>query len=165
MNKKHMPDGETLFKAIIENPQIIASLPATYKYDYDFLELYYIILEDKIAPYIPTEILKKLKINQFYHQKNKPNITLEDEEIILHNLLTDPKTLTKIPTNEKYNNQFLEMLYIIWGDKIKPYLPEEMFEELKNEDLMHQYHQNYNNNHLKWAEEENQKILTKRKPL
>ena len=36
-----------------------------------------------------------------------------------------------------------------------------MFEYLKNESLMRQYHQNYIENREKWAKEEHQKILTK----
>ena len=53
----------------------------------------------------------------------KPNITLKNELEILHDILTDPKTIESLPTDEKYNNSFLELIYIIWEDQIKPYIP------------------------------------------
>lgn len=36
-----------------------------------------------------------------------------------------------------------------------------MFEQLKNEKLMKEYHQTHENEQKKWAEEENQKVLKK----
>lgn len=103
MNNYNYNDSAKLFRAIIENPQILATLPAIYKYDKDFLELYYIILGDKIAPYIPIEILKQLKNNQIKIKQlnDKPNITLENEDEILHAILTNPQAIEKIPTNDK----------------------------------------------------------------
>lgn len=165
MKNNQLPDGEYLFKAILDNPQLLAQLPATYKYDIDFLELYYIILGDKITPYIPTTMLKQLKNNniQATQLHIKPNITLDDEYEILHQILTNPQAVEKIPTNEKYNNNFLELLYIIWGDKIEPYIPQEIFNYLKDEELMKQYHQDYHKKQEKWAKEENDKILSKKK--
>ena len=163
-NNQNM-DGSKLFKAIINNPKLLASLPVKYKYDKDFLELYYIILGNQIAPYIPTEIFKVLQNNEKNTKQliNKPNITLEDEYTILHMLLTNPKTLETIPTDEKYNNDFLELLYIIWGDKIEPYIPSEMFETLKNEALMHEYHQKHKQKQKQWVKEVQEKILSKNK--
>ncbi len=158
-------DSSKLFRAIIDNPELLTALPARYKYDKDFLELYYIILGNKIAPYIPTEMLKLLKNNEKQNRQliNKPNITLEDEYTILHNLLTNPQTIETIPTDEKYNNNFLKLLYIIWGDEIKPYIPSEMFEELKNEALMHEYHQKHNQKQKQWVKEVHQNFLKKNK--
>ena len=66
-----------------------------------------------------------------------------------------------MPTNEKYNNDFLEFMYLIWGDEIEPYIPYEMFEEIKNENLMNKYHQDYDQNRENWANEEHQKVLKK----
>ena len=136
-------NGEDLFKAIINNPKVITTLPTEYRYDIDFLETYYIILGDEIKPYIPNDTFKILKHREivFKNQnlkqlQNKPNITLDDELQMLHNVLTDPKTIETLPTDEKYNNDALELLYTIWGDAIEPYIPYEMFEEIKNEELM-----------------------------
>ena len=82
MNNYNYNDGAKLFRAIIENPKILATLPVIYKYDKEFLELYYIILGDQIAPYIPSEILKQLKNNQIQTSElnSNPNITLESED-------------------------------------------------------------------------------------
>lgn len=90
--------------------------------------------------------------------KNKPNITLENELEIMHNLPTDLSTINLLPTDEKYNNNFLEFLYIIWGDELENYIPYEMFEELKNEKLMKEYHQSHEEEQENWAKEVNQKI-------
>lgn len=90
--------------------------------------------------------------------KNKPNISLEDEINLLHNILTDPNAINLLPTNEKYNNNFLEFIYIIYGDEIENYIPYEMFEEIKNEQLMKKYHQNHNQEQENWANEVHQKI-------
>lgn len=167
MNHK-FNDGAELFKAIINNPSTLMSLPSKYRYDIEFLEPFYIILANQIRPYIPSEIFQILQhreiicLNQNKTQlTNKPNITLKDELDILHALLTNPKTIETLPTDEKYNSDFLEFLYIIWGDQIEPYIPQEMFEQLKNEALMNEYHQSYEQEHEKWAKEEHQKILSK----
>lgn len=168
--KQEFKDGEELFKAIVNDPSVLSTLPKTYLYDVDFLELFYIILEDKIKPYIPQEIYQILKhheticINQNKKQlENIPNVTLKDEMEILHDILQDPKAIEQLPTNEKYNSSFLEFLYIIWGDQIMPYIPYEMFEGLKNESLMNEYHHRYEQEHNNWAQEEHQKILNKAK--
>ena len=169
MNHK-FKNGAELFRAIINNPKILITLPTQYRYDVDFLEPFYIILNEEIKPYIPSEIFNILKHREIV-LKNKnpmqptlrPNITLKDELEILHDILTDPQTIENLPTNEKYNNAFLEFIYIIWGDQIKPYIPYEMFEQLQNEALMNEYHQSYEQEHEKWAKEENQKFLTKTK--
>lgn len=58
---------------------------------------------------------------------------------------------------------FLEFIYIIWGDQIKPYIPFEIFEQLENEALMKKYHQDYRQKQKNWEEEENKKVLTKNK--
>lgn len=79
----------------------------------------------------------------------------------MHNILTNIEFIDLLPTTEKYNNDFLEFLYLIWGDEIEDYIPHEMFEQLKNERLMKEYHQNHNNEQQKWAEEEHQKVLKK----
>ena len=157
-----------LFHAILNNPRIINSLPKELISDIDFIEKYYIILGEEIKPYIPNktyETLKHreviLKNRQKNQLENKPNITLENEIEILHNILTDPKFIENLPTNEKYSNDFLEFIYLIWGDEIKPYIPYEMFEEIKNEVLMHKYHQDYDQNREQWAKEEHQKVLKK----
>lgn len=157
-----------LFHAILNNPRIINSLPKKLISDIDFIEKYYIILGEEIKLYIPNktyETLKHreviLKNKQKKQLENKPNITLENEIKILHNILTDPKFIENLPTNEKYSNDFLEFIYLIWGDEIKPYIPYEMFEEIKNEVLMHKYHQDYDQNREQWAKEEHQKILKK----
>ena len=162
-------DGAELFSAIIQNPQILALLPESHKNDIDFLEIFYIILNDEIKPYISNEtynILKRREI-RFKNQNKKPLtykpiITLNDELEILHDLLTNPQTIEKLPTNEKYKNEFLEFIYIIWEDAIEPYIPYEMFEQLKNESLMHEYHQEYNQKYKELAEEINNKKLTKK---
>ena len=52
-------------------------------------------------------------------------------------------------------------MYLIWGDEIEPYIPFEMFEEIKNESLMRKYHQAHIQNQEEWAEEENQKVFKK----
>lgn len=158
----------SIFNQILENPQILTRLPIEYQNDIDFLELFYIILNDKIKPYISPKIYEQLKHREIIFKnkhmkkpKHKPNISLEDELTILHNILTDIKTINCLPTTEKYNNNFLELLYIIWGDEIENYIPHEMYEELKNERLMKEYHKNHQNNQERWAEEENNKILKK----
>lgn len=157
-----------LFRQILNQPKTITYLPKEYQTDIDFLELFYIILNDKIKPYISPEIFKILKHREiiFKNQhikktKYKPNISLEDEETLLHNILTNIEFIDLLPTTEKYNNDFLEFLYIIWGDEIEDYIPHEMFEQLKNERLMKEYHQNHNNEQQKWAEEEHQRVLKK----
>ena len=157
-----------LFSAIINNPRIINSLPKELISNIDFIEKYYIILGEEIKKYIPLKTYETLKHREIILKnknkkqlESKPNITLENELKILHNILTDPKFIETLPTNEKYSNDFLEFVYLIWGDKIEPYIPFEMFEYLKNESLMRQYHQNYIENREKWAKEEHQKILTK----
>ena len=159
-----------LFKAIINNPQIIRSLPQNLKTDIDFIETFYIILNDKIKPYISKETYNSLKHreiifkNQHIKQINKPNISLLEEENILHNILTDISYINLLPTDEKYNSNFLEMLYIIWEDDIEAYIPYEIYEHLKNEKLMKQYHQTHHKNQVQWAKEVDQKIklLSKR---
>lgn len=157
-----------LFHAILNNPRIINSLPKELISDIDFIEKYYIILGEEIKLYIPNktyETLKHreviLKNKQKNQLENKPNITLENEIEILHNILTNPKFIENLPTNEKYSNDFLEFIYLIWGDEIKSYIPYEMFEEIKNEVLMHKYHQDYDQNREQWAKEEHQKVLKK----
>lgn len=159
MNKNFKDEAE-FFGAIFHNPQLITYLPATYKYDKDFLEIFYIILGDKIAPYIPYEILKQLKNkeNNFNVSKIQHHSFLENEEEILHNILQNPQYIENLPTNEKYNDDFLEMLYIIWEDEIEPYIPKEMFEWLKNEHLMKTYHEKHNQEQQQWINEIDEKI-------
>lgn len=86
--------------------------------------------------------------------------------ILFNTILNNPKKLKSLPLNlisdidfiEKYNNNFLEFLYIIWGDELENYIPYEMFEELKNEKLMKEYHQSHEEEQENWAKEVNQKI-------
>ena len=164
-------NSEKLFKQIINNPKIIASLPKTLISNIDFIEKYYIILKDEIKPYIPKETYETLKHREIIFKnkyktqlEKRPSITLKSELEILHDILSDPKTIETLPTDEKYNNSFLEFVYLIWGDEIEPYIPYEMFEELKNTKLMQEYHQNHNQGQEDWVNEENQKIklLSKR---
>lgn len=164
----HYQNPSELFNTIINNPRIINSLPKELISDIDFIEKYYIILGEEIKPYIPPKTYETLKHREVILKnkekkqiENKPNITLENELEILHNILTDPKFIENLPTNEKYSNDFLEFIYLIWGDEIKPYIPYEMFEEIKNEVLMHKYHQDYDQNREQWAKEEHQKVLKK----
>lgn len=169
MNRS-ISNGDELFKAIINDPSILRKLPINYQYDLDFLHLFYIILDEKIKPYIPVEIFNMLKHreiifkNHIKHQPSStPNITLKDELEILHDILTNPKAIENLPTDEKYNSDFLEFIYIIWEEQIKPYIPYEMFEQLQNEALMKKYHNNYEQEYEKWAKEEHQKVLIKDK--
>ena len=113
-----------LFKQILNNPKTITYLPKEYQTDVDFLELFYIILNDEIKPYVSSEIFNTLKHREVVFKnkhtkktKYKPNISLEDEITLLHNILTDISSINLLPTTEKYNNEFLEFLYIIWGDE------------------------------------------------
>lgn len=154
-----------LFNTILNNPKKLKSLPLNLISDIDFIEKYYIILKDEIKPYIPAKTYETLKHREIIFKnkneekpKNKPNITLENELEIMHNLLTDLSTINLLPTDEKYNNNFLEFLYIIWGDELENYIPYEMFEELKNEKLMKEYHQSHEEEQENWAKEVNQKI-------
>ena len=109
-----------LFNTILNNPKKLKSLPLNLISDIDFIEKYYIILKDEIKPYIPAKTDETLKHREIIFKnkneekpKNKPNITLENELEIMHNLLTDLSTINLLPTDEKYNNNFLEFLYII----------------------------------------------------
>ena len=86
--------------------------------------------------------------------------------ILFNTILNNPKKLKSLPLNlisdidfiEKYNNNFLEFLYIIWGDELENYIPYEMFEELKNEKLMKEDPQSHDEEPENWAKEVNQKI-------
>ena len=60
MNHK-FNDGAELFKAIINNPSTLMSLPSKYRYDVDFLEPFYIILNEEIKPHIPSEVFNILR--------------------------------------------------------------------------------------------------------
>ena len=44
-----------LFKMIIENPKNLTKLPKEYLNDADFIEIFYIILNSEIKPYIPAK--------------------------------------------------------------------------------------------------------------
>ena len=141
-----------LFKQILNNPKTITYLPKEYQTDVDFLELFLYHFKWWIKPYVSSEIFNTLKHREVVFKnkhtkkpKYKPNISLEDEITLLHNILTDISSINLLPTTEKYNNEFLEFLYIIWGDEIENYIPDEMFEQLKNEKLMKEYHQTHEN--------------------
>ena len=43
------------------------------------------------------------------------------------------------------NDDLLEVMYMVWGDAIQPYLPSEMYQQLEDEDRMRQYHISYEN--------------------
>ena len=168
---KNFQTPKELFNAIINNSRVINSLPKELISNIDFIEKYYIILKDEIKPYIPKKVYETLKHREiifknkhFPKPKYKPNISLENELNLFHSLLNDLSILDSLTTDEKYNNDFLEFLYLIWGDELENYIPYEMFEELKNEELMRKYHQDYLQKQKDWAEEENQKIklLSKR---
>ena len=153
------------FKEIINKPETLKLLPKQYLENPDFLETFYIILGDKIKPYISNQTFETLKHREviFKNQnmqkiKNKPNISLDDELELLHKLLTDIETINLLPTDEKYTNNCIQFLYLIWGDEIENYIPYEMFEEIKNEKLMKKYHESHNQEQEKWAKEVDQKI-------
>ena len=99
------------FKEIINKPETLKLLPKQYLENPDFLETFYIILGDKIKPYISKKAFETLKHREiiFKNQdmqkiKNKPNISLDDELELLHKLLTDIETINLLPTDEKYTN-------------------------------------------------------------
>lgn len=64
-------NGADLFKAIIKNPKILTTLPDEYRYDVDFLEPFYIILNNEIKPYIPKEVFNILKHHEINIKKSK----------------------------------------------------------------------------------------------
>ena len=114
------------FKEIINKPENLKLLPKQYLENPDFLETFYIILGDKIKPYISKQTFETLKHREviFKNQnmqkiKNKPNISLDDELELLHKLLTDIETINLLPTDEKYTNNCIQFLYLIWGDEIE----------------------------------------------
>lgn len=84
------------FKEIINKPETLKLLPKQYLENPDFLETFYIILGDKIKPYISKQTFETLKHREIiFHNKNKqsiknkPNISLDSELELLHKLLTD----------------------------------------------------------------------------
>lgn len=50
-----------------------------------------------------------------------------DEEEIFHQLLQSPENINLISTDDKYDERFMELMYLVWGEEIAPYFPEEMF--------------------------------------
>ena len=53
-----IPDEIKLFRTILDNPSTLLQLPVQLRQDKDFLELYYILLGDEIAPYFPEELFQ-----------------------------------------------------------------------------------------------------------
>lgn len=129
-----IPDEIKLFRTILDNPSTLLQLPVQLRYDKDFLELYYILLEDEIAPYIPAHIYAELRNSS----KPKGNVDswenlststlMGDEEEIFHQLLQSPENINLISTDDKYDERFMELMYLVWGEEIAPYFPEEMFQ-------------------------------------
>lgn len=108
------------FKEIINKPETLKLLPKQYLENPDFLETFYIILGDKIKPYISKQAFETLKHREIiFHNKNKqsiknkPNISLDSELELLHKLLTDIETINLLPTDEKYTNNCIQFLYLI----------------------------------------------------
>lgn len=131
MNNLGFKDEAELFGAILRYPNLIALLPISEKYNKHFISFLYEILGDEILPFIPTEMIRLFKKNKV---QTDIHIPVQTEEELLHNLLTDIETINQLTTNEKYNDEMLEMLYIIYGNKLIDYIPYEMFEQLKNDD-------------------------------
>lgn len=157
--EKNFPysDGAELFKAILEQPELLSQLPTWLRYDKEFLDIFYIILGDEIAPYIPYQIFKQFKLGDLErkpaisHLDNAPKTMLGEQEDIMHQLLTHPDALAELSTNDKYDNDLLDVMYMVWEDAIQPYLPSEMYQQLKDEDRMRQYHIAYDNNIRDWV--------------
>ena len=74
MNQNQYPQGEDIFKAILNNPKLLTKLNVTYKYDKDFLELFYIIWDDEIQNYIPYEMYEHLKNESLMHKYHNEHI-------------------------------------------------------------------------------------------
>lgn len=159
MKKNSFPysDGAELFKAILEQPELLSQLPTCFRYDKDFLDVFYIILGDEIAPYIPYQIFEQLKFCDLErkpatsHLENTPKTMLGEQDDIIHELFTHPDALAELSTDDKYDDDLLEVMYIIWGKEIQPYLPAEMYQHLEDEERMRQYHIAYENDIHDWA--------------
>ena len=78
-------------------------------------------------------------------------------------IINNPQILITLPTQYRYDVDFLEPFYIILNEEIKPYIPYEIFEQLQNEALMNEYHRSYEQEQKNWEKEENQKKLNKSK--
>jgi hypothetical protein len=57
--------------------------------------------------------------------------------------LNDPKAIDAMPTNEKYSDDFLEVEYIVLGDEIKEYFPEEMYDAIVDSLEKDKYHREH----------------------
>ena len=83
MNHK-FKNGAELFRAIINNPKILITLPTHYRYNVDFLEPFYIILNEEIKPYIPYEIFEQLQnealMNEYHRSYEQEQKNWEKEE-------------------------------------------------------------------------------------
>lgn len=159
MKKNSFPysDGAELFRAILEQPELLSQLPTWLRYDKDFLDVFYIILGDEIAPYIPYQIFKQFKCSDLEkkpatpHLENAPKTILGEQENVIHQLFTHPDALAELSTDDKYDDDLLEVMYMVWGKAIQPYLPSEMYQQLEDEDRMRQYHISYENGIHDWA--------------
>lgn len=134
-------DNAEFFGAILKNPKLIEFIPQEYKNNIDFFETLYIILGDEIKPYISIKIYNYL--HKKYNQTPITDIIYDSEEELEIALLYDITLIDKISTNEKYTSEFIEFMYLIWGDELKDYIPYEMYEELDNENKMKAYHLEY----------------------
>lgn len=76
---------------------------------------------------------------------------LGEQENVIHQLFTHPDALAELSTDDKYDDDLLEVMYMVWGDAIQPYLPSEMYQQLEDEDRMRQYHISYENGIHDWA--------------
>lgn len=143
-------DEAEFFGAILKNPKLITTLPVTEKYNENLIETLYLILGDEIIPYIPYQMYEKIIHRQStkHQEKNKNYISYEELEIML---LHSPEAINLVPTNEKYDDKFIEIMYIIHGDKIAPYFPDEIFEQIKNEEEAKKYHDTYEKSYEKWV--------------
>ncbi len=150
-------DEAKSFRAILDNPALLSTLPTCLKYDTEFLDIFYIVLGDEIAPYIPYQIFEKLKYgdrqkaSSDLQVENAPKTMLGDEEDVIHQLFSDPSSLSLLSTDDKYDDSLLEIMYLLWGDEISPYIPDEMYQQLVVEEAMRTYHLQYERECRDWA--------------
>ena len=142
-------DEAELFGAILNNPELLKTMPVEIKYNEEFINTLYVILEDEILPYIPYQIYEKIKGKKEKKvTKNKNHINKEELEL---KLLSSPEAINLVSTNEKYEEDFIELMYLLHGDEIKSYFPEEIFNQIKNEEKAKLYHRNYEKDYEKWV--------------
>lgn len=149
-------DEAKSFRAILDNPALLSTLPTCLKYDTEFLDIFYIVLGDEIAPYIPYQIFEQLKYpgvdrkSSVFSLDDVPKTMLGTEEDTIHELFTNPSSLGELSTDDKYDDQLLEVMYMIWGEEISPYIPDEMYQQLVEEEAMRNYHLQYERECRDW---------------